>query len=197
MCRIDVDLSGMFFGSGQDSTRGQAWELIVHEIVRRSPTFDHVTVVSAFTCTNMRPGGFGGRAVLITTDSIKGKTTNDILEDFLTETTADPGPARSHVLVRLDESSVRAEIAQMIETDQTVTTLTVDAMTDADIHGACCDVVEQTDLSEELRCRGVSGGARRYPRSGTAARFHLISQHSFHPRSPAFASGSSRFGDTS
>ena len=59
------------------------------------------------------------------------------------------GAARSHVLLRLDESAVRAEIAEVIATDETVTCLTADAVTDADIHAACCAVVESTDLSEE------------------------------------------------
>ena len=59
------------------------------------------------------------------------------------------GAARSHVLLRLDESAVKAEIAEVIATDETVTDLTADAVTDADIHAACCAVVECTDLSEE------------------------------------------------
>ena len=53
------------------------------------------------------------------------------------------------MLLRLDESSVRTEIAEVIATDETVIALTVDAVTDADIHAACCAVVEHTDLSEE------------------------------------------------
>jgi hypothetical protein len=61
----------------------------------------------------------------------------------------DTGAARSHVLLRLDESAVRAEIADVIATDETLTSLTADDVTDADIHAACCAVVEQTDLSEE------------------------------------------------
>jgi hypothetical protein len=65
-------------------------------------------------------------------------------------TASDPaGTARSHVLLRLDESAVRAEIAEVIATDETLTTLTADDVTDADIHAACCTVAEQTDLSEE------------------------------------------------
>jgi hypothetical protein len=59
------------------------------------------------------------------------------------------GAARSHVLLRIDESAVRAEIADVIATDEAVTSLTADDVTDADIHAACCAVVEQTDLSEE------------------------------------------------
>jgi hypothetical protein len=39
----------------------------------------------------MRPDGFGGMAVLITADAIRGKSTNDILEDFLAEQDIEPG----------------------------------------------------------------------------------------------------------
>jgi hypothetical protein len=53
------------------------------------------------------------------------------------------------VLLRLDESAVRAEIAEVIATDETLTGLTAGAVTDADIHAACCAVVECADLSEE------------------------------------------------
>ena len=134
---VEIDLSGT------------SWEFIFQDIVRRSPTLDHVAVVSAFTCTKMRPDGFGGMAVLITADGIKGKSTNDILEDFLAEAENDPRLARSHVLLRLDETSARTEIAHVIETDETLTKLTIDAVTDADIHVACCAVVEHADLSEE------------------------------------------------
>ena len=59
------------------------------------------------------------------------------------------GAARSHVLLRLDESAVRVEIADLIATDETLIGRTADAVTDADIHAACCAVVECTDLSEE------------------------------------------------
>jgi hypothetical protein len=78
---------------------------------------------------------------------LASESTNDT--DTLAQRVADLEPTRSHVLLRLDESSVRAEIAEVIATDETMTGLTVDAVTDADIHAACCAVVEQTDLSEE------------------------------------------------
>ena len=79
--------------------------------------------------------------------NLASESTDDT--DLLAKRVADLEPARSHVLLRLDESAVRAEIAEVIATDETVTGLTADAVTDADIHAACCAVVEQTDLSEE------------------------------------------------
>ena len=70
---IDLDLSGT------------SWEFIFQDIVRRSKTLRYVTAVSSFTCSKMRPDGFGGMAVLITAAAVMGKSTNDILEDFLAE----------------------------------------------------------------------------------------------------------------
>lgn len=131
---LEVDLSGT------------SWEFILQDIVRRSTTLDHVAVVSAFTCTKMRPDGFGGMAVFITADAIKGKSTNDILEDFLAERENAEG---AHVLLHLREDAVRAQVGVVIETDPTLTRLAVDAVSDADIHAACLSVVEHTNLSEE------------------------------------------------
>ena len=51
----------------------------------RSPSLHYVTAVTAFTCSKMRPDGFGGMAILITDTAVTGKSTNDIIEDFLAE----------------------------------------------------------------------------------------------------------------
>ena len=96
----------------------------------------------------MRPDGFGGMAVLITADAIVGKSTNDILEDFLAEVEGGAGNGE-HVLLRIREDAVREQIGQAIETDPTFTRLTAEMISDADIHAACLTVVEQSDLSEE------------------------------------------------
>jgi len=68
---VDLDLGGM------------SWEFIFQDIVRRSDSLRYVTAVSSFTCSKMRPDGFGGMAVLITAADVMGKSTRDILEDFL------------------------------------------------------------------------------------------------------------------
>jgi hypothetical protein len=75
---IELDLSG-------------GWEFIFQDIVRRSASLRYVTAVSAFTCSKMRPDGFGGMAVLITAAAVMGKSTSDIIEDFLND--AVPGGA--------------------------------------------------------------------------------------------------------
>jgi len=98
----------------------------------------------------MRPDGFGGMAVLITADTIKGKSTNDILEEFLAEVSdVHSAGACDHVLLRLDEASVKAEIGIVIESDETLTNLTAGMISDADIRAACLAVAGHTDLAEE------------------------------------------------
>jgi hypothetical protein len=67
----------------------RSWETIFQDIIRRSATLRYVTAVSAFTCSKMCPDGFGGMAVLITADNVMGKSTGDIVEDFLNEAVPD------------------------------------------------------------------------------------------------------------
>jgi hypothetical protein len=59
------------------------WQSIFQDIVRRSPRLRYVTAVSAFTCSEMLPDGFGGMAVLITADAVMAKSTTQIIQDFL------------------------------------------------------------------------------------------------------------------
>lgn len=73
--RVELDLSTT------------SWEFIIQDIVRRSSTLDYVSVVSSFTCSRMRPDGFGGAVVVISADEIMGKSTHDILEDFIEQVT--------------------------------------------------------------------------------------------------------------
>jgi hypothetical protein len=75
---IEVDLSGT------------THEFIFQDIVKRSDTLEYVSVVSAWTCSKMRPDGFGGMAIVITADTVKGKSTLDIIQDFLAEDDIDP-----------------------------------------------------------------------------------------------------------
>lgn len=64
---------------------GTSWEFFVQDIVRRSPRLRYVSVVSSFTCSKMRPDGFGGMAVLITAERILAKSTGDLIAEFLKE----------------------------------------------------------------------------------------------------------------
>jgi hypothetical protein len=94
-----------------------SWEPIFQDIVRRSRTLEHIIVVSAFTCTKMRPDGFGGMAMVITADAIRGKSTNDIIEDILADGRPDVCDREVHILVRLRKDAVREQVKQAIEFD--------------------------------------------------------------------------------
>jgi hypothetical protein len=64
---------------------GEIWPEILQDIVRRSAELDHLTVTMAFTCTKMRPDGFGGSAMLITAKAIRWESTTTIFERFYKE----------------------------------------------------------------------------------------------------------------
>jgi len=62
-----------------------SWDSILQDIVRRSSTLRYVSAVSSFTCSQMRPDGFGGAVVVISADAILGKSTTDLLEEFIAQ----------------------------------------------------------------------------------------------------------------
>lgn len=57
------------------------YEGIFQDIVRRCDALDDVEVVAAWTCTKMRPDGFGGMATLITEDAIETMSTASFLDE--------------------------------------------------------------------------------------------------------------------
>ncbi len=69
---------------------GFSWETIFQDVVRRSKTLEYISVISSFTCSKMYSDGFGGMAVVVTGTAIRGKSTEDILEELLEEEEAGP-----------------------------------------------------------------------------------------------------------
>jgi hypothetical protein len=63
----------------------KSFEFVLQDIVQRSASINYITVVTSFRCSKMRPDGFGGAAVLICADKILGKSTDDVINDFLGE----------------------------------------------------------------------------------------------------------------
>ncbi|MGE8106859.1 hypothetical protein ACQKP1_24535 [Allorhizobium sp. NPDC080224] len=70
---IDVDLSD------------DGWDRMFQDIVRRSATIDEIVITAAFTCTKMRPDGFGGSVMRITADTTRYASTVDMLETVWAE----------------------------------------------------------------------------------------------------------------
>ncbi|MGF7007957.1 hypothetical protein [Shinella sumterensis] len=58
---------------------GMGWPEIFQAIVRRSPSLEEILVTTAFTCTKMRPDGFGGSITRITAEAIQSSSTLDML----------------------------------------------------------------------------------------------------------------------
>ncbi|MGO3931355.1 hypothetical protein [Rhodopseudomonas pseudopalustris] len=125
-----------------------SWATVFQDIVRRSVTLEEIAVSSAFTCSRMRPDGFGGMATLITADSIRSCSTDEALQQFREELATAAAP-RTHVLLRFDESEVRTMIGEVITYDDALTTLSPDAITGDDVHAACLAVAAATQLMEE------------------------------------------------
>ena len=67
---------------------GELWPEVLQDIVRRSPDLDHLTVTMAFTCSKMRPDGFGGLAMMITADAVRSESTHTLFDRFYTEARA-------------------------------------------------------------------------------------------------------------
>jgi hypothetical protein len=92
---------------------GASWEFIFQDIVRRSATLRYVTAVTSFTGSAVHPHAFGGMAVLITADAVIGKSTSDILEDFITGVEQHPAStpglveALQHMLDVFDHCGLR------------------------------------------------------------------------------------------
>ncbi|MCK9514057.1 MAG: hypothetical protein M0R28_22900 [Pigmentiphaga sp.] len=128
------------------------WEVFFQSIVRRTPALPYVSIVSAWTCTKMRPDGFGGMAVLITADDIMARSTESMLDEMLG--IAEYGPLGvepglgSHVLLRLCEEHVRATVEVVFEREAP-DGLQITDVSNADIRQASLDVKAASDLSHE------------------------------------------------
>jgi hypothetical protein len=66
------------------------YEAIFQDIIRRS-ALDYVQVMAAWTCSKMRPDGFGGLASLITADAVESMTTADFLGEAIARLEVDSG----------------------------------------------------------------------------------------------------------
>lgn len=131
----------------------KSYPFVFQDIVRRSATLDYVSVTSSFTCSKMRPDGFGGMVTVITADQVLGSSTGDMECQLLDhaeygELGCAPGHG-SHVLLRLSEDEVRGTVGELFETEAP-NDLSLDEVTDADVREACLLTVEYTDLSHEV-----------------------------------------------
>jgi hypothetical protein len=92
------------------------WEAILQDIIRRSDTLDHLSIVTSFTCDKMRADGFGGMATLITAKTVRCASTNEMLERFMTEA-ADEGEIKPEPLTALqaEHAALMADLTRRQE----------------------------------------------------------------------------------
>jgi hypothetical protein len=72
---IELDLSDNF------------WITILQDIVARSRALTHISVTMSFTCSKLRPDGFGGAAMLITANCVRSTSTHVMLDTFIRRAT--------------------------------------------------------------------------------------------------------------
>lgn len=77
---IELDLSAADCG----------WDRISQDIVRGSSTIDEIVVTAAFTCSRMRPDGFGGSIMRITAETLRYQSTTAMLEEMRAGTKPPP-----------------------------------------------------------------------------------------------------------
>ncbi len=61
------------------------WPSILQDIVRRAQTINEIVVTTSYTCSRMRPDGFGGAVMLITADTIARNSTSRMIEGLRAE----------------------------------------------------------------------------------------------------------------
>jgi hypothetical protein len=130
----------------------ESWEFLFQDIIRRSATITHVTVTTSFTCSKMRPDGFGGMVTVITGDQVLSSSTGEMLCSLLDradygELACAPGHGH-HVVLRLSEEEVRGTMVEIFETEASPG-LVEDDVTDDDIRVACIAAIDGRDLSHE------------------------------------------------
>lgn len=130
----------------------RSFAFIFQDVIRRSATLSYVTVTSSFTCSKMRPDGFGGAVTVITADQVLSSSTEQMTGELLDRTQygelgCAPGFG-SHVLLRLAEPDVRATLSEVFETEAPPE-LDIEDVTGADIRDACFAIREHVDLGHE------------------------------------------------
>ena len=87
------------------------WQSILQDIVRRSATIDEIAVTTSFTCSRMRPDGFGGAVMLITADTVLEKSTFEMLDELRAKTL---GACSAPDRAPLDETAVPLETRTVV-----------------------------------------------------------------------------------
>lgn len=146
---------------------------IFQQIVRRCEVLDHVTITSAWTCTKMRPDGFGGGVTVVTAHQILSNSTNEMECRLLDEAEhgdlgCAPGHGR-HPVLMLAEEDVRSTLRDIQKVYAGTDAAAVE-VSDVHIRQGCVEAISRLNLDDQLE-RIVSSAAMaatRIARAGPA-----------------------------
>jgi hypothetical protein len=127
---------------------------ILQAVVRRCEQLDHVTITSAWTCTKMRPDGFGGGITVVTAERILSSSTIQMEGELLDraefgDLARAPGHGR-HAILMLDEAEVRSAVTGVQEAYAETDVAVVD-VADAHVRQGCIEAIGALNLDEQLR----------------------------------------------
>lgn len=127
---------------------------IFQQIVRRCDQLDHVVTTSAWTCTRMRPDGFGGGVTVVTADQILSSSTNEMEARLLDrcdygDLGCAPGHGQ-HCILAIEEPEVRSMVADIQQAYEGTDAAGV-MVSDEHIRQACIALIPTLDLDEQLR----------------------------------------------
>lgn len=127
---------------------------IFQQIVRRCDQLDHVTITSAWTCTKMRPDGFGGGVTVVTADHILSSSTSEMECRLLDkaehgELGCAPGHGR-HPVLTLAEEDVRSMLTDIQKAHAGADTAAIE-VSDTHIRQACVATIGKLNLDEQIR----------------------------------------------
>lgn len=126
---------------------------LFQQIVRRCEELDHVTITSAWTCTKMRPDGFGGGVTVVTADHILSSSTNEMECRLLDRAEhgdlgCAPGHGR-HPVLMLAEEDVRSTLTDIHQAYAGTDAAAVD-VSDAHIRQGCIEAIGTLNLDDQL-----------------------------------------------
>lgn len=112
------------------------WPALFQDIVQRSATLSYVSCLMAFTSSRLGPDSLGGQAFFITANTVRAKSTFDLLDEFIREAKSNPASPDVEVLVELRHTAVRDRIRQMQTAGALRDDVPAEAVTDDNIRAA-------------------------------------------------------------
>lgn len=122
---------------------------IFQDILHRAPQIDHISITSGWTCSRMRPDGFGGSVTVVTREQIQSCSTQQMEERLLDLAEfgiigCPPGQGE-HKVVVLREDTVRSMLVDIEKASRSFGEQVV-PVTDSDLREGCRGAISTCQL---------------------------------------------------